>query len=192
VKYDSKDKAYFANSGWEVLGVGEVLDRDWFFNSKLVDLSIFELSVVKYIYINKYLTMIPSFYMRITDGDDLPLYLATAIGGDHSVMQMPAQLPFEGLRNMQLLTQNATIFRTDFRFNVFKNNYITAMANVMIDGESLIDSSDNLVYTQINYPLIGMGLKYSYDSPTGPAELSIGVSNHSDRVNAFFSLGYWF
>ncbi|MGB0975543.1 MAG: patatin-like phospholipase family protein [Prolixibacteraceae bacterium] len=192
VKYDSKDKAYFANSGWEVLGVGEVLDRDWFFNSKLVDLSIFELSVVKYIYINKYLTMIPSFYMRITDGDDLPLYLATAIGGDHSVMQMPAQLPFEGLRNMQLLTQNATIFRTDFRFNVFKNNYITAMANVMIDGESLIDSSDNLVYTQINYPLIGMGLKYSYDSPIGPAELSIGVSNHSDRVNAFFSLGYWF
>ncbi|QZT36978.1 patatin-like phospholipase family protein [Halosquirtibacter xylanolyticus] len=192
LKYDSKNKAYFADKGWEVFGFVKTMTKDWFNGSDLLDHIIVEMNMKKYIPVTDYLTIVPAVNFRMVTWDDLPCYLMTAMGGDPSVIQMNSQLPFIGLRNMQLLSQNALIFGSDFRFKIFKDNYITGLLNIAVNSDSFTAYHQSSDFGLIVYPLVGAGVKYSYDSPIGPIELSVSGSNHSSRVDAFFSLGYRF
>ncbi|MDC1106171.1 patatin-like phospholipase family protein [Prolixibacteraceae bacterium] len=192
LKYDSKNKAYFADRGWEVSGYFKLMTDDWFKDSDFFDHIFVELNMRKFITLADYLTWIPSVNFRMVTWDELPSYLMTSIGGDPSITQLPNQLPFIGLRNMQLLSQNGLIFGSDFRFKIFKDNYITGVVNIAVNSDSFTDYNQTVDYGQIVYPLVGAGVRYSYDSPIGPIELSVSGSNHSSRIDGFFSVGYWF
>ncbi|QZE13154.1 patatin-like phospholipase family protein [Halosquirtibacter laminarini] len=192
LKYDSKDRAYFANNGWEVNGNLMTLVKDVFSDNSFADHLILQFNVKKYISFSEYFTWIPYVNSRFVTWDEMPCYLMTAIGGDTSTSLLSNQIPFNGLRNMQILTKNGLIFGSDFRFKIFKDNYITALINVALNVESFTNSMVSTVASEVEYPLYGASLKYSYDSPIGPVELSVGSSSQSSRVNAFFSIGYWF
>ena len=80
------------------------------------------------------------------------------------------------------------VFRSDFRFKLFKNNYLTAMVNFADsapDFKGIFNSNESKGY-------IGAGVEYAYDSIVGPVKADIHWSNVTNSVGAYLSIGYDF
>ena len=131
----------------------------------------------------------------------VPAYPAmnNVIGGTEMGRYINQQLPFIGLNKISMAFNNVAILRTDFRVRLFKNHYLTAMVNYArssIDLKSFFTQGEELKWGELySYNASnwwGAGLRYSIDTKLGPISLDISSSNISKKVNAYFSLGYYF
>ena len=128
---------------------------------------------------------IPSFSARFLFGPDIPVAYMNLMGGSMAGRYMDQQIPFIGISNVSGMRNILTVFRTDFRFNVAKNHYVTGIMNYARDCDTFSTYGSGL-------GAFGAGVEYSYDSIFGPMTANIHWSSLTKRIGFYIGLGYNF
>ena len=128
---------------------------------------------------------IPSFNMRFLFGEDVPVPYFNAVGGSLAGRYVDQQIPFVGINNLSAMKNILTIFRTDYRFRIMKNHYVTGIFNYARDCHHFRYYADGLGY-------FGAALEYAYDTIFGPFKANIHWSNLTNHFGVYLSAGYNF
>jgi len=98
---------------------------------------------------------------------------------------MENNIPFNGLRRMEINTGSVGTCRLEFRLRMWEKLYVS------LTGDYGLYSEDNLIITN-QQSIYGYGLNAAYDSVVGPLELNLSFSSYNRDLIPFLSLGYWF
>lgn len=180
---DTFDDGYFPKSGFTA-GV----KYEWVFAGFPNDFNNFHIVQADgrfVVPVGRVFSFIPSFNLRFMFGEDVPVSYMNMMGGSLAGRYMDQQMPFMGINNVTTMRNMLTVFRTDFRFNVAKNHYVTGVFNYARDCDTFRD------YV-VGPGVFGAGIEYSYDSILGPMSADIHWSSLTKRVGFHISLGYRF
>ena len=128
---------------------------------------------------------IPSFNVRFLFGDVIPVPYFNAIGGSVAGRYVDQQIPFIGVTNLSAMKNILTVYRTDYRFRVMKNHYVTGIFNYARDCDHFKNYANGLGY-------FGAGVEYAFDTIFGPFRANVHWSNLTDSVGVYLSAGYNF
>ena len=128
---------------------------------------------------------IPSFNARFLFGAEVPVAYFNAMGGSLAGRYVDQQMPFIGVTNLSAMKHILTIYRTDYRFRVAKNHYVTGILNYARDCDRFAEYTQGLGY-------FGAGAEYSYDTIFGPISFNVHWSNLTNKVGLYLSAGYNF
>ena len=130
-------------------------------------------------------TLIPEGGLRFIFGDDIPIPFANVLGGDMPGRYVDHQLPFIGINNAAFRRNDLVVLRTDLRYQLARNNYLTATVNYARDFYSFrqFETGENTW---------GFGLGYAYDTIVGPFKAILHWSTMTQGIGAYFSLGFDF
>ena len=128
---------------------------------------------------------IPSFDFRFLLGSDVPVAYFNAIGGSLPGRFVDQQIPFVGINHLSSMENILTVFRTDFRFTLAKNHYLTGILNYARDCEFFRDYFQGRGY-------FGVGAEYAFDTIFGPISANIHWSDATRSVGFYLSAGYNF
>ena len=128
---------------------------------------------------------IPSFNFRFLFGNEIPVPYFNAVGGSLPSRYVDQQIPFVGVNHLSAMKNILTVFRTDYRFRLARNHYITGILNYARDCDSFLDYAHGLGY-------FGAAAEYSFDTIFGPITANIHWSNMTGRVGFYLSAGYNF
>jgi len=187
LRVDSHEKAYYPKKGVSLYGEYKLVTN----NGASLDgmerpASIAYLKFQKAISVSPALTIYPKFYGRVIWGKNIPDFFMTYTGGIDQTDYFDIQIPFVGLDRMEMATTNSFVFRSDFQYELFKNNYLVLKANFGKLTDDVNNSLDEGEWIR------GVGLTYSYNSLIGPMEFSLMYSNKKEKVLNYVSLGFWF
>ena len=130
-------------------------------------------------------SFIPSVNFRFLLGSKVPLAYVNCMGGSIAGRYIDQQIPFMGVNNLALSRNILTVFRTDFRFNVARNHYVSGIVNYARD------SDDFSSYTQ-GLGIFGAGVEYAYDTVFGPLSASLHWSSLTHKMGFYVGFGYYF
>ena len=122
---------------------------------------------------------------RFIFGDDIPIPFANVLGGEMAGRYVDHQLPFIGINNAAFRRNNLVVMRADLRYELLRNNYITATFNYSRDFYSFRQFETGV-------DLYGCGLGYAYDTVVGPLKAIVHWSSMTRKVGAYLSLGFDF
>ena len=187
LRLDSHEKAYYPKRGISLYGEYKLVTN----NGASLDgmerpASIAYLKFQKAISVTDKFTVYPKFYGRVIWGKNIPEFFMTYTGGIDQTDYFDIQIPFVGLERMEVASTNSFVFRGDFQYELFKNNYLILKANV---GKITEDVNESLTTGEW---IRGLAVTYSYNSLIGPMEFSLMLSNKKRKVLNYVSLGYWF
>lgn len=183
---DTFNDGYFPTRGF-TMGLG----YEWVFaglRNKIEPFHAFSFDVKVAVPMGKVVTFLPSVYARYLLGDSPSLPYLNLIGGSMAGRYLDQQIPFVGINYASTTENFTTVFRGDLRFRLFKNNYITAIANYALSVEDFMDFQD----VNETRGTIGAGIMYSYDSIVGPLNVDIHWSSKNDKVGFYIGLGFDF
>ncbi|NDV84320.1 patatin-like phospholipase family protein [Bacteroides sp. 51] len=130
-------------------------------------------------------SMIPSFYGRVLFGQDSPYPFMNVLGGEAPGRYMSQQIPFTGISYMEVFDNSVVVARLELRQRMGKRNYLSLTTNYGLTDNNF---GDILKGKQ----LFGIGLGYGYDSLIGPIEASLSISNRTNKVGLYGSVGFVF
>ena len=130
-------------------------------------------------------TFMPSFNCRFLFGHDVPVAFFNAVGGSMASRYVDQQMPFVGVNHLSAMKNILTIFRTDFRYKLARNHYLTGILNYARDADRFVDYGKGLGY-------FGVAAEYSFDTIFGPLTANIHWSNMTHKVGFYLSAGYNF
>lgn len=128
---------------------------------------------------------IPSFNARVLLGDNIPMPYFNGMGGSLASRYVDQQIPFIGISNLSVMKEILTVFRTDYRFKVVKNHYVTGIVNYARDCDRFFNYAEGLGY-------FGAGVEYAYDTIFGPIKFLVQWSNLTNHAGVYLSAGYNF
>ena len=128
---------------------------------------------------------IPSINCRFLMGQDIPLAYFNAVGGSLPGRFVDQQVPFIGVTNLVAMENIMTMARADFRVDLLKNHYLTAIVNYVHDSEFF----SGYVNGKGNF---GAGIEYSFDTIFGPLSANIHWSDLTKKVGLYLSAGFNF
>lgn len=187
LKMNTYDKGNYPCQGVSLYGEYKLVTDNGFKNgSSNAPASVAFLKVKRAFSFNSWLTFYPGFYGRIVWGKDIPIEYYTHVGGVDQTDYFDIQVPFIGLRRMEVMTKNAFVVKGDLQFQLFRNNYLIIKTNIghYMDNAKDIFEGGEWIH--------GGGITYSYNSLIGPMEVSLMISNNHKKISNFVSLGYWF
>ena len=131
---------------------------------------------------------LPSVSARYMFGGDPPLPYLNLMGGAIAGRYLDQQIPFMGINYAAAMANFLAVARSDFRFKLFKNNYLTASCNYAVTVADLKD------FGNMNeaYGVFGAGLKYSYNSIIGPVELDLHWASRRSKLGMYLNIGLYF
>ena len=132
-----------------------------------------------------FFAFIPSFNVRFLLGDDIPVAYFNAMGGSLPGRYVDQQIPFLGIVNLSAMKNILTVFRTDYRFRLAKNHYITGIVNYARDCDQFKEYVQGLGY-------FGVAAEYSYHTIFGPLSFNVHWSNITKKPGFYLSAGYNF
>lgn len=130
-------------------------------------------------------TVLPSVYGRVLFGQDSPYPFMNVLGGDVVGRYMPQQIPFVGISYMEVFDNSVVVSRLELRQRMGNKNYASLTANYGLTDNNF---GDILKGKQ----LFGIGVGYGYDSVLGPVEVSLSISNRTNKVRLYGSVGFVF
>ncbi|MDE6147609.1 MAG: patatin-like phospholipase family protein, partial [Bacteroidales bacterium] len=130
-------------------------------------------------------SIIPSFNFRFLLGRDVPVAYFNAMGGSLAGRYIDQQMPFYGITNLSAMKNILTVYRTDFRFRLAKNHYLTGIVNYARDCDTFAGYTAGLGY-------FGTAIEYSYDTIFGPISANVHWSDITGKVGVYVSAGYNF
>lgn len=183
--FDNTNDGYFPTKGLQVN-----LDYTWNFTdfkSPLTHggLHILAGSIKGVLSTGRIFSFIPSLSLRYILGDREPVVYANVVGGSLPGRYFEQQLPFVGLLNTTFLDRRLTLARGDFRFNVYRNHYLTGIFNFLYSNRDFDSIKDGK-------GIYGAGLEYSYDTIVGPITANVHWSSLTNSVGVYCSIGYNF
>ncbi len=116
-------------------------------------------------------------------GDSIPYPYRSYMGGLGYYHK--SIFPFVGMNYMERAANHALIGQLNFQFNVKGNHYVLWKNNA---GKSFNDFKELKKYKS---SLFGSGLTYGYNTPFGPIEGTVMISNNSLKPLIFINIGYW-
>ncbi len=154
-------------------------------------------------------TWLPSLAMRFVLNDALNLAYYNYVGGDIPGRYFDQQIPFIGINNAIPAGNILTVARSDFRFQVARNHYLTGVFNyarTAVDfrrffspDRSLSGLSDSMAAISTSLGdgnWYGAGIQYAYNAFFGPVKADLHWSNINKDKNAgigfYLSVGYNF
>ena len=180
---DTFDDGYFPKRGFTA-----GINYSWVFSgfpNKVHNFHIVQVDSKVVIPAGDIFAFIPSFNVRFLLGDDIPVAYFNAIGGSLPGRYVDQQIPFLGITNMSAMKNILTVFRTDYRFRLAKNHYITGIVNYARDCDQFRDYAQGAGY-------FGAAAEYSYDTIFGPLSFNVHWSNMTNKVGFYLSAGYNF
>ena len=182
---DNLDDGYFPTSGhtagvsydYCITGLGS--------ENKPFHLVQFDLGTV--IPMGRVVSLVPSLQGRFIFGDNIPLTHMNIIGGSVAGRYFEQQIPFIGVNYATPVSNMLMLARADLRFRVTDNNYISMIVNAVKDSDKL----DKNLFLHGDTPL-GYGLEYAYDSIIGPIRFNLHYSSITNKLGAYFSMGFDF
>ena len=138
--------------------------------------------------IGRVVSIVPSIDSRYLLGDNIPIAYTNIMGGSLRGRYLDQQMPFIGINHAAVAENFLTILRSDFRFRVAKNNYLSAIANYAVGFKDLDDISN----FDRQHGTLGVGLQYSYDSIVGPISANVHWSEYNHKVGIYLSVGFDF
>ena len=131
------------------------------------------------------LAFIPQVYGRSIIGENIPLPYANVIGGEFRGRYIDQQVPFIGINNAAFRRNNMAVGRMDTRLRLGSNHYLTATGNVCYDFDAFKAISEGEL-------LWGAGISYAYNTIIGPVRLTLHYNSLSEKIGAYFALGFNF
>lgn len=185
---DTFDRGYFPRKGFTI-----GLEYYWVFaglQQKIVPFSSLQFDMKSVFNAGERFSIIPSLNLRFIFGSpaDLPLPYINVAGGSMAGRYLDQQLPFIGVNDIFAADNMLMILRSDFRFKLFKNNYISAIVNVadtFPQFKDIINFNNSIGY-------VGAGLEYAYDSIIGPIKADLHWSSVNKKIGIYLSIGYDF
>lgn len=184
---DTHDKAYYPKKGMCLYGEYKLVTN----NGASLDgmerpASVAYMKFNKAISVNPDFTIYPQFYGRVVWGKNIPGFYYSYTGGMDKSDYFDIQIPFVGLDRFQFSSTNSFVFRSDFQYELFKNNYLILKVN----AGKLIEDIDSGLHE--GKWVKGVGLTYSYNSLIGPIEFSVTHSDEKEGISNYVNLGFWF
>jgi NTE family protein len=180
---DTFDNEYYPSKGYK-LGA----DYQWYFLGFPNDFKHFQIisfHASGVIQGCDFFSIIPSFDSRFLLGSNIPFVYTNLIGGRMAGRYLDQQIPFIGINNAVPLRNKIIVGGLNFRFKLFKNNYLSCLCD-------LSDDFDDFEAEKDGSTIFGTGLEYGYNSIVGPLKMNIHWSSETHRVGAYFSLGFDF
>ena len=180
---DTFDDGYFPSSGYSA-----GLSYAWTFAGfpqSFNDFHSVQIDAKTVLSAGRVFSFIPSVNCRFLFGRDVPLPYINAMGGSIPGRYVDQQIPFIGINDISTMRSILTVFRTDYRFRVAKNHYITGVLNYARDCDDFRDYTKGLGY-------FGAGLEYSFDAFFGPVSANVHWSNISKKPGFYINIGYYF
>ena len=180
---DTFDDGYFPTRG-----TSSGLSYSWVFAGmpvRIRNFHILRLDARTVATIGDRFAFIPSVDFRFLLGSDVPVAYFNMMGGSIAGRYMEQQMPFVGINNVAAMKNILTVFRTDYRFTLMKNHYITGILNYARDCDSFKDYAHGLGY-------FGAAVEYSFDTIFGPISANIHWSNINKSLGMYLSAGYTF
>ena len=134
------------------------------------------------------LVILPSLRARAVLGEDIPLPFANIIGGRMAGRYLDQQIPFVGITNAAVVSPFLAVAGLDFRWDFYKNNSVSLMANIG-NFASELRWFISPAWTDL---FAGIGLEYAYNSIVGPVRADIHWNSLTRSAGFYFSLGYDF
>lgn len=135
------------------------------------------------------IAFIPSLNVRYLIGEEVPVPFTNTMGGSMTGRYLDQQIPFIGIDNAAAMQKILGVVRTDLRFRLFKNNYLTATANGSFTCNE-ISAFENWGSDVTEY--FGAGLQYTYNSIIGPVSANVHWSDFTNNVGIYLSVGFDF
>ncbi|MBN2597203.1 patatin-like phospholipase family protein [Labilibaculum sp.] len=184
---DSHDKAYYPKTGMSLYGEYKLVTNNGFeLDGMNRPASVAYLKFQKAISLSSAFTVYPKFYGRVVWGKNIPNFYMSYTGGIDQTDYFDIQMPFVGLERMEMASINSFVFRADFQYELFRNNYLILKTNA---GKLVEDVNDALTHGEW---IKGIGLTYSYNSLIGPIEISLMYSDKKNGISNYVNLGFWF
>lgn len=130
-------------------------------------------------------SLIPSVYGRVLFGQDSPYPFMNVLGGDAPGRYMPQQIPFTGISYMEVFENSVVVARLEFRQRMGKRNYLSLTTNY-----GLTDNDFGDIFH--GKQLFGIGVGYGFDSLLGPIDASFSISNRTNKLGFYGSVGFVF
>ncbi len=180
----------FDNSYFPTKGISWKMGYEWVFTGLKKDIEKFHIANLdfKAAFSAGCFTFLPSVSARFIMGGEPSLPYLNLIGGFMPGRYLDQQIPFVGVNYAMAMHNYLAMVRGDFRFRLFKNNYITLCANYAYSVRDLSDVKD----TSKVLGILGTGVKYSYNSIIGPVEFGLQWRSRNSRVGAFLNFGLYF
>lgn len=185
LRADTFDDGYFPTRGFTI-GLG----YEWLFAGLRRNIDRFHVVTFDFKTVARMgcFAIIPAIRARYMFGGDPSLPYLNLIGGSIPGRYLDQQIPFTGINYASAMQNYLTVAGADFRFRLFKNNYLTAMANYACSVAELKDFGNaNKIYG-----LLGLGLKYSYNSIIGPVEFQVHWRSRNRKAGAYLNIGLYF
>ena len=185
IEYNDYITPYFASKGKKIkLKYSVYTDNFYKYNSHS-PLQSFSAVIQESFPLKKGFVLIPAFYMRGIYGEDIPTVLQNCIGGQYFSHYTEQQMPFAGIRNMEIGENNFMALQLLLRKRLSDNNYISFTVNV---GENERQFKKLFTHT----PIYGLSLSYDYNSIIGPVGASLSYSDVTKSPYLFINIGYEF
>jgi len=199
--HDSRDKVYFTTKGQLVeLKFKHVFPFSDQWSDVFSNASIIYLKYNSSIGLSEKLVLKPALFLGYTLSNNLePVpYVENgfdsqipavqhlfAYGGLNPVNYIESHIPFTGLKFVERFGLYAGKASMNLQYNFYSKLYATFMADFGINEMSLrnVDEIE---------PLLGYGIKFSYNSFVGPVEFAVMGSNLDSSINTFLNIGFWF
>ncbi len=186
---DTFDDGYFPHKGFE-LGA----EYEWVFlghPNEINNFHVAELDIKGVVPIGNVFAWIPSGAVRFVMGGTRMIAYTNYVGGNMAGRYFDQQLAFMGVNNAVPMDDIIMLVRSDFRFQVARNHYISGIFNYARDCDKLknfLDSSAGNSY--------GAAIEYAFDTIFGPIKADLHWSNINKDKNGgigfFLGVGYNF
>lgn len=215
--FDNLKEPNFPKSGYRAyIGVYQNL---WHFResqTQFKPLSNWRASVTAYYTFEDVFTIIPQLHLAMTydrnchwEKEDVPASYdqdmalsfyptyKNKLGGPFHDFEFRNQVPFAGLYSTELADE-IMILRTDFRYNLLPEHYMTLKMNYgrAATWDTLfwdtITNSAGTSYRISGLNRFGIAFEYAVNTLLGPVSAEIGWNSFSNRVGVFFSVGRYF
>lgn len=128
---------------------------------------------------------LPAIYGRVLIGNDVPATHQNVMGGEVAGRYLNQQLPFYGIRKMEIFDNSLVVARVALRQRLWARHYLTLSGNYAKESDSFFDI---LKGTDI----WGGALTYAYNSLIGPISVTFDASNWDKKLGVYFNLGFYF
>ncbi|MGM9740733.1 MAG: hypothetical protein ACI3ZP_09040, partial [Candidatus Cryptobacteroides sp.] len=185
LKADTFDNGYFPTRG-----ISWRMGHEWVFTGLRKNIEKFHIANLEFkgAVTAGCFTFLPSVNARFVFGGEPSLPYLNLIGGYMPGRYLDQQIPFTGINYAMAMHNYMAIVRADFRFRLFKNNYLTLCSNYAYSVRELKDVTD----TSLALGVFGAGLKYSYNSIIGPVDVGFQWRSRNSKVGAFLNVGLYF
>ena len=130
-------------------------------------------------------TLQPMVYGRLLFGKTIPLVFSNAIGGNWFGHYVEQQMPFAGVGNVEYVDHQFVAAQLQAQQRMGSNHY----ALLRVSGAQYAEKTKQLLD---HHTLFGVQAAYYYDTMFGPAGITIGYSNRTEKPYVFLNLGFVF